>query len=143
MSSYRLDNGIVCKTGPLGVWVTITPKSILHSECKSCNLCAQTPRTLRLFVVTAKNQSVQPGTHVTVKHYVPDTIVSALIVFGIPVALPLCLLFLWYAVAPESAQSIQAVLACCLAVPTGMGISVLADRAIQYFHPAALAENNP
>ncbi|MDO5575853.1 MAG: SoxR reducing system RseC family protein [Fibrobacter sp.] len=133
-------DGIICRISKDRIWVVIEQNCVSKKECTNrCISCAGSNNHVKKIIVKVNDiKALKTGQRITVKRYMPNEMISAFVVFGIPIFLPLITMLTWYSVSPGMAESAEAFLSALGALLVGFCLVGIVDTLFRKFFPAVI-----
>lgn len=133
-------DGIICSISKKRIWVVIEQNCVSKKECTNrCISCSDSGHHIKKIIVKVNNSNAfKTGQRITVKRYMPNEMISAFVVFGIPIFLPLITMLVWYSISPAMAESPAAFLTSLGALIAGFGLVFIVDTVFRFFFPAVI-----
>jgi len=141
MSVYaeKISEGVIRSVTATKVRIALKKRHLTSEGCKNCRLCStQPPPPIEFSIRCHRTNQYTPGDTVRITRRVPQPLIAAFSVFGIPLLCVLLSLILWLLVSPGSINSTGAVMTSLASFTFGIILVFTIDLIYQKRYPPTI-----
>ena len=143
IGQIKTSNAIITEINKNGVFLIADPSCEKKAACHGCTMCSEPPPSgPTLFCPAPGSNQYDKNQIVTIKRFIPNEVLAAVTVFGLPILCALVTFFILYVKDPAAADSLQTIVLSISAFVSGFVVLYLLDKIIQTRYPITILNTN-
>jgi hypothetical protein len=139
--TMREDKATIIETGAGYVRIAFNSSCRNESQCHGCTLCASSPSVIKLRIRTANSGQFCAGQPVKIKRIVVHETISALMLFGLPLALAFAAVFISPYADSIPDNPVPSAIAAAIGLAGGFAIAFISDICVRRKYPPEIITN--
>jgi hypothetical protein len=137
----KTSTAIITDINKKGIYLRPDPSCEKQLACHGCTICSDPPQSgPKLFYPASGSKTFKLNQIITITHFVPNEVLAAIIVFGIPIICSIATFIILHLVNPATTDSIHAISLIVLAFIFGFIIVFLLDKIIRIMYPITILD---